>query len=252
MSIKSYDKKSDQALSANFKVREFSCKGSGCCSTVLIDEKLVNFLQKIRSHFNAPVTINSAYRCATHNKRVGGASGSLHTKGQAADISVKGVKPAEVAKYAESVGVLGIGLYEADKDGYFVHIDTRTKKSFWYGQAQAYRSTFGGAISKGNAAVEEWQKAAIADGYGYLLRSGADGIWGKECEAVAKKALCQRCYWPWKNKNLTKFVQKAVGVAVDGKFGNDTKTAVIEWQKLVGLVADGVVGYNTWKQILGV
>lgn len=250
MSIKTYKKGSTQKLSENFTVKEFCCKGSGCCAAAQIDDKLVKFLQDIRSHFNAPVTINSGYRCATHNKRVGGASGSLHAKGQAADISVKGIAPAEVAKYAESIGVLGIGLYETDKDGYFVHIDTRTNKSFWYGQAQAYRSTFGGAVSKGNAAVEEWQKAAMADGYS--LPSGADGIWGEECEAVAKKALCQRCYWPWKNKELTKIIQKAVGVTADGKFGAGTRDAVIKWQKLMGLVADGIVGYNTWKKILGV
>lgn len=250
MAIKTYQKGSTQKLSENFTVKEFCCKGSGCCSTVQIDDKLVKFLQDIRSHFNAPVTINSGYRCAKHNKAVGGASSSYHTKGMAADIAVKGVKPAEVAKYAESIGVLGIGLYETDKDGYFVHIDTRTNKSFWYGQAQAYRSTFGGAVSKGNATVKEWQKAAIADGYS--LPSGADGIWGKECEAVAKKALCQRCYWPWKNKKLTKIIQKAVGVTADGKFGTGTRDAVIKWQKLMGLVADGIVGYNTWKKILGV
>lgn len=254
MAIKSYAKTSNANLSKNFKVSEFSCKGNKCCSEVKIDDKLVSFLQKIRDHFGAALTINSGYRCETHNKNVGGASGSYHTKGMAADIVVKGVKPAEVAKYAESIGVLGIGLYETTKDGYFVHIDTRTTKSFWYGQAQAKRDTFGGAVSKTNSSVKpnvkEWQKAAIADGYKFA--SGADGIWGKECEAVAKKALCKKHAVGYKNKNLTKIVQKAVGVTVDGKFGNDTKNAVIKWQKLVGLVADGVVGYNSWKKILGI
>ena len=67
-------------------------------------------------------------------------------KGQAADIIVDGVAPKEVAKYAESLGIQGIGLYETNKDGHFVHIDTRTKnKYFWYGQSEAPRSTFGGS-----------------------------------------------------------------------------------------------------------
>lgn len=143
--IKTYKKTDRTKLSENFRVSEFACHGSGCCSEVLIDEKLVEYLQKIREHFGKPVTINSGYRCETHNRNVGGASGSRHKKGQAADIAVQGVAPAEVAKYAESIGVLGIGLYETAKDGFFVHIDTRTTKSFWYGQGQAYRSTFGGA-----------------------------------------------------------------------------------------------------------
>lgn len=148
MAIKTYKKTDESKVSTNFKVSEFACKGSGCCSKVKIDEKLVTYVQKIRNHFKKSVTINSGYRCSKHNKKVGGASGSNHVKGMAADIVVKDVKPAEVAKYAESIGILGIGLYETSKDGYFVHIDTRTKKSFWYGQAQAKRTTFGGAPAK--------------------------------------------------------------------------------------------------------
>ena len=117
MAINSYRKDYKTALSANFKVNEFACKGKGCCSSVKIDSKLVEYLQKIRNHFKKPITINSGYRCATHNKKVGGSSNSYHTKGQAADIVVDGVKPAEVAKFAESIGILGIGLYETKKDG---------------------------------------------------------------------------------------------------------------------------------------
>jgi uncharacterized protein YcbK (DUF882 family) len=95
---------------------------------------LVDYLQKIRDYFKRPITITSAYRCAIHNRNVGGATGSYHSQGKAADIVVDGVTPLEVAQYAESIGIKGIGLYETDSDGHFVHIDTRTYKSFWYGQ----------------------------------------------------------------------------------------------------------------------
>lgn len=98
--------------------------------------------------------------------------------------------------------------------------------------------------------VLEWQKAAIADGFKFQ-KYGADGKWGSECENVAKQAVCKKRL-TYKYKNLTKIVQKAVGVTVDGKFGNDTRNAVIKFQKLVGLVPDGCVGINTWKKILGV
>lgn len=148
MAVKTYKKGSTAKLSTNFNVEEFACNGSGCCSEVLIDTELVNILQKIRTHFGKAVNISSAYRCPTHNKRSNGTTGSQHTKGKAADISIEGVKPAEVAKYAESIGVKGIGLYETAKDGFFVHVDTRTTKSFWYGQGQARRTTFGGAPAK--------------------------------------------------------------------------------------------------------
>ncbi len=243
MSINTYNKTDSKKLSNNFKVSEFACKGKGCCSTVKIDSKLVEYLQKIRDHFGVAVTINSAYRCSKHNKKVGGASGSQHTKGTAADIVVKGIKPAEVAKYAESIGILGVGLYETSRDGYFVHIDTRNKKSFWYGQKQAYRSTFGGVNP-----VKAWQLAAIADRFKFA--SGADGIWGKECEAVAKEAVCKYRFLNYKYKNLVKIIQEAVGVEADGKFGAGTKKAVIVYQKAHGLFADGIVGLNTWKSLL--
>lgn len=104
--------------------------------------------------------------------------------------------------------------------------------------------------SNKNEKVLEWQNAAIADGFEFP-KYGADGEWGSECESVAKQAICKKRL-TYKYRNLTMIVQKAVGVTVDGKFGNDTKNSVIKFQKLVGLVPDGCVGLNTWKKILGV
>jgi len=137
-----YQKGVATQLSKNFKSTEFDCHGDGCCTTTEVDPKLVTYLQTIRDHFGKAVNISSGYRCATHNKSVGGAVGSRHTKGQAADIYINGVTPLEIARYAEQLGILGIGLYETDEDGHFVHVDTRATKSFWYGQAQAKRDTF--------------------------------------------------------------------------------------------------------------
>ena len=101
-----------------------------------------------------------------------------------------------------------------------------------------------------DVSVLNWQKAAIKDGFKFP-KHGADGKWGDECETVAKKAVCKKRI-TYKYKNLTKIVQNAVGVAVDGKYGKGTKEAVIKFQKLLGLKADGVVGLDTWKKILGV
>ena len=154
MAIKTYSKGKATQLSTNFKSTEFDCHGNGCCTQTQIDDKLIEYVQKIRDHFGKSVNVSSGYRCATHNKNIGGATGSRHSKGQAADIYISGVAPAEIAKYAESIGILGIGLYETDKDGHFVHVDTRTTKSFWYGQSEAYRSTFGGTPIKEEPKVE--------------------------------------------------------------------------------------------------
>ncbi len=244
--IKEYNKEYNAKCSKNFRVNEFSCKGKGCCKTVKLDMELVEILQKIRDNFNQPVTITSGYRCKTHNKAVGGASNSYHTKGQAADIVVKNVSPTEVAKYAEGIGVLGIGCYTGS-DGNFVHLDTREKKAFWWGQAQKACVTFGGT-----SMVRTWQDAAMADGYKFDFTENGYGLWGSNCEKVAKEAVCKRHAVGYKNKNLTKIVQYAVGVSVDGKFGKNTETAVKKYQQQQGLVADGIVGRATWKSLLGV
>ena len=103
--------------------------------------------------------------------------------------------------------------------------------------------------NKSTATVKQWQVAAIADGFKFP-KYGADGEWGAECIAVAKQAVLKQRL-TYKYRNLTKIVQKAVGVTADGKYGYNTKLAVKAYQKKKGLAADGVVGLNTWKKILG-
>lgn len=98
--------------------------------------------------------------------------------------------------------------------------------------------------------VKEWQKAAKADGYKFP-RYGIDGEWGAECISVATKAQVKRRVF-YTNKNLTRIVQKVVGVTVDGLCGAKTAAAIKAYQKKNGLTADGIVGLKTWKKMLGV
>lgn len=255
MAIKTYKRGSKDKLSTNFKASEFLCNGSGCCTEGKVDEKLVEILQKIRDHFGKSVHISSAYRCETHNKKVGGASRSKHVLGQAADIKVTGVKPAEVAKYAESIGVLGIGLYETDKDGHFVHVDTRTTKAYWYGQKQEKRTTFGGApvVTKKpenytlKQFIEDVQKACGAK---------VDGVAG--AETISKTVTLSAK----KNSNhaAVKAVQKRLAAlgyteigTADGVAGPKFTAAVKKFQKNNGCWSDGVITAKnkTWKKLLG-
>ena len=130
MTIQKYSVKKlgETKLSPNFKVKEFASHDGA--DTVYIDDDLVYILQGIRYHFKAAVTINSGYRSGAYNAQVGGSKNSYHTKGQAADIQVRGVHPALVAMYAEEMRAGGIGLY-AYTSGGFVHIDTRATKYRW-------------------------------------------------------------------------------------------------------------------------
>ena len=114
-----------------FKRAEFKCKCGKCGGfPVETDAELVKLLETIRAHFNAPVVITSGIRCKAHNANVGGASASQHLYGTAADIVVKGVAPAKVVAYAETLlpNTGGIGTY-----GTFTHVDVRKTKSRWNG-----------------------------------------------------------------------------------------------------------------------
>lgn len=212
-------------LSANFKTSEFECKCKGYCDECKISKKLIDLLQNIRSHFNKSTNVNSGFRCELHNKNVGGSANSNHKKGCAADIRVSGIEPRTVAQYAEKLGIKGIGLYETDKDGYFVHIDTRAKKSFWYGQACERRETFlpiplTGTASTGSAVDEKkiWDflKSKIGNEF------GVSGLMGN---LNAESAL--------RSNNLQQTFEKKLG------FTDKTYTESVDNGTYTNFVKDG-------------
>ncbi|MBO5956906.1 MAG: DUF882 domain-containing protein [Bacteroidales bacterium] len=244
MAIKTYAKGSNTKLSTNFNSSEFDCHGSGCCSSTLVDDKLVTYLQQIREHFGKPVNISSGYRCATHNKNIGGATNSRHSKGQAADIYINGVTPAEIAKYAESIGILGIGLYETNSDGFFVHVDTRETKSFWYGQKEASRTTFGGTtVATNNKIDTSAVKDTAADPkviWDYFKAKGLNdfGIAGLMGNLYAESGL--------KPTNLQNTYEKKLGYT-DAEY-----TAAVDQGKYTNFVKDsagyGLAQWTYWSR----
>lgn len=125
--IVGYSLKTDggKQVSRSFKVREFRCKDGS--DRLLVDVDFVtDKLQAIRDHFNAPVTINSAYRTAAYNASLpNAAKKSYHLQGRAFDIVVKGHTPLEVARYAQTLGIPGIIQYNS-----FVHVDSRPTR-YW-------------------------------------------------------------------------------------------------------------------------
>lgn len=126
VNVKGYSlaKDGERAITKNFRVREFKCKDGS--DVIFVSDELVKVLQQIRDHFGKAVTINSAYRTPTYNKKIGGATYSQHQYGTAADIVVSGVAPSEVYKYADSIlpGKGGVGKYAT-----FTHVDVRETKS---------------------------------------------------------------------------------------------------------------------------
>lgn len=247
MAIKTYKKGDNQKIATNFRAREFDCQGTDCCSTTLIDEQLVDYLQQIRTHFGKPVYL-TAYRCKTHNDRTpNAASNSYHIYGRAADFHIDGVSTEEIAKYAESIGIKGIGLYDT-----FVHIDTRDSKSFWYSHAQERRTTFGGAPKQEGYTLEQFVKDVQK-----ACGAAVDGIAGKETlsKTVTLSATKNRSHAAVKcvQKYLATLGYTQVGEA-DGIAGAKFTAAVKAFQKDNGCWADGEITAQkqTWKKLLGV
>ncbi len=213
MAVKTYSlkKHGDIKLSENFRVREFRSRDGA--DKILIDEKLAKLLQKMRDKFG-PISISSAYRTATYNKKVGGVSGSQHLYGLAADITIQdNARLLEAAQYAEKIGFKGVGL--DDKYEKFLHLDTRKSKSFFRYRANGTTysvSSFFTTVklgSKGDA-VKLLQTKLKKLGY-----KGKDG----------KELTC------------------------DGDFGTNTEYALKAFQKKKSLVADGVAGPKTWAKL---
>ncbi len=67
-------------VSEHFSRHELACKCGGGFDQV--NAALVPVLESVRQHFSAPVVIDCACRCQTHNAAVGGASHSQHLLGQ--------------------------------------------------------------------------------------------------------------------------------------------------------------------------
>lgn len=214
MPVKTYSLKKDGAknLSKNFKVREFRCFDGS--DKILIDDKLVELLQKMRDKYGE-IKISSGYRNPTYNKKVGGVSNSQHIYGLAADITLKDKsKLEEAAKFAESIGFTGIGL--DSKYEFYMHLDTRAKKSCFRYRADGSTYSVGSFLKVSKP----------------TLREGSKGSYVVELQEALRKLG-----YKGRDKRL---------ITVDGGFGPNTEYAVIALQKAKGLVADGVVGPKTW------
>jgi len=130
-------------LSAHFRLEEFLSPGDPVPPSEEVKELLQDLaqdaLEPLRVNLGKPIQITSGYRSPAHNKRIGGAAGSLHTTGMAADIAIPGgldaqVKAAAVASRILAIG--GIGLYETKG---IIHVDTRKRvagrPAWWFQKA---------------------------------------------------------------------------------------------------------------------
>jgi uncharacterized protein YcbK (DUF882 family) len=123
-----YSVPENMKLSKNFALNEFACNDGS--KEIIVDYELIDKLQQLRDTLGKPISITSGYRTATYNKKCGGIATSHHLTGKAADIKVSRMTPLELARAADKLGFLGIGVYPA-----FTHVDVggsvAGKKIYW-------------------------------------------------------------------------------------------------------------------------
>ncbi len=133
--IKKYEFGDNTQLSPHFNAKEFRCK----CDKehdFEVNEKLVENLEKLYKNLNcSKIIVTSGYRCATHDKNVGGNGTGQHTKGNAADICCYGqdgqpISSKTVCYTAQDIGFTGIA--NIDTSYQHTHVDVRTGSN-WHG-----------------------------------------------------------------------------------------------------------------------
>ena len=222
----------------NFRKSEFKCPdcegyGNGIASSLLDD------LQSLRDKYGSLV-ITSGYRCAKYNKHVGGINTSKHLIGQAAD-------------FYFSSGILGnqntrIKVVNEIKGMPNVH--------YTYCNVNGNHPNMGSAIHMDTNLVDtdvmNWQRMMNGQ---YNAGLAVDGIYGKLSEGAASKNYLSigknapmNVRWlqeqlAWRGYDLGKY-------GIDSNFGNDTKNALIKFQRDHGLIQDGVCGVETTRKLL--
>jgi hypothetical protein len=133
-------------LSPHFYTQEFRCK---CCGKIMLDPALVTLLEKLFPALNlSRIDVISGYRCAKHDKEVGGRGLGSHVEGYAADIRCfysdgSRVPSSVVTLSLERLGhKYGIGYRcgKVDDKAGNTHVDVKPRK--WYGdESRSYTAT---------------------------------------------------------------------------------------------------------------
>lgn len=133
--MKQYKYGDETQISPHFKAPEFQCKCSGKHDFIISDE-LVEQLERLRTALSCTsIHVSSGYRCAEHDKAIGGKGTGKHTQGLAADVICYGpdgkpISSKRVCCAAQDLGFKGIANITAAYTS--THLDMRATGR-WYG-----------------------------------------------------------------------------------------------------------------------
>ncbi|MCD7810334.1 MAG: D-Ala-D-Ala carboxypeptidase family metallohydrolase [Ruminococcus sp.] len=134
MAIKTYKSTDTTKITEHFKASEFVCKCGGSHDT-LISTELCEKLEDLYSKLNcSKIIVNSGYRCASHDKAVGGSGSGQHTKGTAADVicyDANGeiISSKTVCCTAQDLGFPGIANINTNYQS--THLDVRSSGTYY-------------------------------------------------------------------------------------------------------------------------
>lgn len=105
----------------HFNISEFDCKH---CGSNKMKESFLYKIDAARHIAGIPFVITSGYRCAEHNKAVGGTNDSAHVYGYAADIYI----PDSYHRYKAIYGLINAGFTRIGIGKDFIHADNDPNK----------------------------------------------------------------------------------------------------------------------------
>ena len=141
-------------ISEHLSIHEVECV-CGCKAVAsnpgIMSETLIYKFEQLRAQVGVPIIINSGFRCSWYqaqqrereiehkkelykmtvdelyeNRMIWHSLDSLHCKGMALDMKVRGLDMFRFYSLAVSVGFTGVGLYPT-----FIHGDVRRDLTFW-------------------------------------------------------------------------------------------------------------------------
>ena len=133
--LKTFKSTDNTQLTEHFNIREFRCK-CGRNHDTKLDSDLADKLEKLHKALNcSKIIVNSGYRCAAHDKNVGGSGSGQHVNGTAADIvcydkNGKRISSKIVSCAAQDIGFGGIANIDSTYTA--THVDVRSS-NFWKG-----------------------------------------------------------------------------------------------------------------------
>ena len=122
----------DGRITKNFTVAEIANNSANTRCKLVFTPEIISFaalLQTLRTEYGKPLEVNSWYRTAEFNKRIGGSTNSIHLDGRAVDLAVADVATQEqLVKMWKKICFANKRIGGANVYPTFIHLDDYENK----------------------------------------------------------------------------------------------------------------------------